>query len=48
VVVEFMDLEKAYGRVEMMAIWEELKMYAVGCKILGAIKSIYKESMVCV
>ena len=46
--VAFMDLEKAYDRVDRQAMWEVLMMYGVGGKILGAIKSMYEESMVCI
>jgi hypothetical protein len=41
-----MDLEKAYDRVDMMAMWEVLRIYGVGGKILSEIKSRYEESMV--
>jgi hypothetical protein len=43
-----MDLEKAYDRVDRMAVWEVLRMYEVRGKILSAINSICEESMVCV
>jgi hypothetical protein len=41
VFVALMDLEKARDRVDMMAMWEVLRMHGVGGKILGAIKSMY-------
>jgi hypothetical protein len=41
VFVAFMDIEKAYDRVESMAMWEVLAMFGVGGKMLGAIKSTY-------
>ncbi len=43
----FMDLEKAYGRVDWLALWEVLKLYGVGGKLLCAIKS-YEEASACV
>jgi hypothetical protein len=36
-----MDLEKAYGRVDRMAMWEVLRMYGDGGKILSAINTYY-------
>jgi hypothetical protein len=48
VFVAFMGLEKAYDRVDRMAMWEVLGMYGVGGKILGVIKNMYEESTVCV
>jgi hypothetical protein len=48
VFVAFMDLEKVYDRVDRMAMWEVLRMYVVGDKILSVIKSMYEKSMVCV
>jgi hypothetical protein len=42
----FMDLEKAYARVDRHAMGKMLKIYGVGCKILSAIKSacMYEDS----
>jgi hypothetical protein len=37
-----------FARVDRMAMWEVLMMYEVGGKILSAIKSMYKESTICV
>jgi hypothetical protein len=48
VFVAFMDLEKAYDRVDKLAMWEVLRIYGVGGKFLCAIKSMYEESMVSV
>ncbi len=39
-----MDLEKAYDRVDWLALWEVLKLYGVGGKLLSAIKSFYEEA----
>jgi hypothetical protein len=48
VFVAFMDIEKANDIVDRMAMWEVLRMYGAGGKILSAIKSMYEESMACV
>ncbi len=38
-----MDLEKAFDRVDWLALWDVLKIYGVGGKLLSAIKSFYEE-----
>ncbi len=38
-----MDLEKAYDRVDWLALWEVLRLYGVGGKLLSAIKSFFEE-----
>ena len=43
--VGFMDLEKVYDRVNREALWQVLKMYDVGGKLLNCIKSIYVNSL---
>jgi NADH:ubiquinone oxidoreductase subunit E len=48
VLVALMDLLKAYGRVDRMAMREVLRMHGVGGKILHTITSFYEESIVCV
>ena len=48
VYVGLMDLEKAYDRVNKEALWQVLKMYDVGGKLLNGIKSIYVNSLACV
>ena len=40
----FMDLEKAYDRVDRKALWTVLGFYGVGGKLLTAIKSFYVNS----
>ena len=35
----FMDLEKAYDRVDRNALWKVLMMYGVGGRLLRAVKS---------
>ncbi len=44
----FMDLEKAYDRVDWLALWDVLKIYGVGGKLLSAVKSFYEEASICV
>jgi len=44
----FMDLEKAYDRVDRKAVWEVLRMYGVGGNLLKAVKSFYDGSKACV
>ena len=41
VYVGFMDLEKAYDKVNREALWQVLRMNDVGGKLLNGIKSIY-------
>ena len=42
-----MDLEKAYDRVNGEALWQVLRMYDVGGKLLNGIKSMYVNSLAC-
>ena len=44
----FMDLEKAYDRVDREAMWQVLRLYGIGGKLLGAVQSFYMESRACV
>ena len=44
----FIDLEKAYDKVLREALWQGLRMYDVGGKLLGGIKSLYVDSLACV
>ena len=44
----FMDLEKAYDRVNREALWQVLRMYGVSGKLLNGIKSMYDGSKACV
>ena len=41
VYVGFIDLEKAYDKVNRKSLWQVLRMYDVGNKLLNRIKSIY-------
>ena len=42
----FIDLEKAYDRVNREALWRVLRMYDVGGKLLSGIKSMYVEVLI--
>ena len=44
----FLDLEKAYDRVDREAMWNVLRLYGVGGKLLKAVKSLYVGSKACV
>ena len=48
VYVGFMDLEKACDRINREALWQVLRMYDVGGKLLNDIKTTYVNSLVCV
>ncbi len=41
-------MEKAYDRVDWLALWEVLRTYGVGGKLLIAIKSFYEAASACV
>ena len=43
-----MDLEKAYDRFNRELLWQVLRMYDVGGKLLNSIKSMYSNSLACV
>ena len=40
-------LEKACDRVNRETLWQMLRMYGVGGKLLGGIKSMYEDSLAC-
>ncbi len=42
-----MDLDKTYDRVDWLVLWDVLKIYGVGGKLLSAIKSFYEEASAC-
>ena len=46
--VGFMNLEKAYDRVNREALWEVLRVYDVDSKLLNGIKGVYVNSLGCV
>ncbi len=41
----FMDLEKAYDRVDREALWSVLRIYGVGGQLLKGIQAFYREVM---
>ena len=43
-----MDLEKTYDRVNREALWQVLRMYNVGDKLLNGIKIMYVNVLACV
>ena len=43
-----MGLERAYDRVNIEALWQVLRMYDVGGKLLNGIKSMYVNILACV
>ena len=40
----FIDLEKAYDRVNGEGLWQVLRIYDVGGKLLSGIKIMYVDS----
>lgn len=45
VYISFVDLEKAYDRVDRRLMWEILEEYGVDRHLIGAISSLYSDSM---
>ena len=43
-----MDLEKAYDTIDRHGMWQMLRVYGVGGKLLKAVQSFYVDSRVCV
>ena len=46
--IGFIDLEKAYDRVNRGAVWRVLRIYDVSGKLLNGIKSMCFNSLACV
>ena len=46
--VDFMDLERAYNRVNRESLWQVRRMYDVGCKLLSRVKGMYVNILSCV
>ena len=46
--VAYMDLEKAYDRVDRDAMWRVLDMYGINGQLLKAVQSLYEKSEACV
>ena len=40
----FMELEKAYDSVDRDALWQVLRFYGIGGKLLNAVQSFYVDS----
>ena len=43
----FMDLEKAYDTIDRLGMWQMLRVYGVGGKLLKAVQSFYVDSSAC-
>ena len=43
-----MDLEKAYDTIDQHAMWQMLRVFGVGQKLLKALQSFYIDSRACV
>ena len=46
--VAYMDLEKAYDRIDRDAMWRVLSMYGINGKLLKVVQSLYERSEACV
>ena len=44
----FLDLEKAYDRVDRDAMWSVLRLYGIDVRLLQGVKSLYVDSKACV
>ena len=44
----YMDLEKAYNTIDRHGMWQMLRVYGVGGKLLKAVQSFYIDSRACV
>ena len=44
----FMDLEKAYDRIDREGLWTVLRLYGIGGRLLKGVKSFYVNSRACV
>ena len=44
----FMDLEKAYDRIDRKALWQVCRIYGVGGRLLRGVQSFYEDSRACV
>ena len=43
-----MDLETGYDTIDRHGMWEMLRLYRVGGKLLKAVQSFYKDGRTCV
>ena len=46
--VAYMDLEKAYDRIDREAMWRVLGMYGINGQLMKAVQSLYEKSEACV
>ncbi len=44
----FRDLEKAYDRIGWEAMWDVLRVYGVGRRLLDGMKAFYRDANACV
>ncbi len=44
----FMDLEKAYDRIDREALWTVLRLYGLRDRLLKGVKTLYVNSKACV
>ena len=44
----FIDLEKEYYTIDRHGMWQMLRVYGVGGKLLKAVRSFYADSKACV
>ncbi|CAG4935954.1 unnamed protein product [Parnassius apollo] len=44
----FMDLEKAYDRVDRDLLWQTLNSFGLGAGLIQALESLYRDSSACV
>ena len=44
----FIDFKKTYDKNNRETLWQVLRMYDVGGKLLGGINSMYVDSLACI
>ena len=44
----FMDLEKAHDAIDLHGMWQMLRVYGLGGKLLKAVQSFYIDSSSCI
>ena len=44
----FIELEKAYDTIDRHGMWQMLRVYGVGGKLLKAVQSVYIDRRACV
>ncbi len=42
------SLEEAYGTIDRKALWDVLRVYGMGGKLLNGVQAFYKEAKVCI